>query len=54
MAVGKEADLVLLDKNPLEDINHTRSIAGVSSGNSWLNLDDIQNLLEETKNILGK
>jgi imidazolonepropionase-like amidohydrolase len=54
IAVGKEADLVLLDKNPLEDINHTRSIAGVSSGNSWLNLDDIQNLLEETKNILGK
>jgi imidazolonepropionase-like amidohydrolase len=54
IAVGKEADLVLLNKNPLEDINNTRSIAGVSSGNSWLNRDDIQKILEETKNILGK
>jgi len=54
IAVGKEADLVLLNKNPLADINNTHSIAGVSSGNSWLNASDIQKLLEETKNILGK
>jgi hypothetical protein len=54
IAVGKEADLVLLDKNPLEDINNTRSIAGVSSGYSWLNRDDIQKILEEIKNILSK
>ena len=54
IAVGKEADLMLLDKNPLDDINNTRSIAGVSSGNSWLTTGDIQKLLEETKNILGK
>jgi len=54
IAVGKEADMVLLNKNPLEDINNTRSIAGVSSGNSWLAASDIQKLLEETKNILGK
>ncbi len=54
IAVGKEADLVLLNKNPLEDINNTRNIAGVSSGNSWLTSSDIQKLLEETKNILGK
>ena len=54
IAVGKEADLVLLNKNPLEDINNTRSIAGVSSGNSWLTTSDIQKLLEETKIILGK
>ena len=54
IAVGKEADLILLDKNPLDDINNTRSIAGVSSGNSWLIKSDIQKLLEETKNILGK
>ena len=54
ISIGKEADLVLLNKNPLEDINNTRSITGVSSGNSWLNRDDIQKLLEEAKNILGK
>jgi imidazolonepropionase-like amidohydrolase len=52
--VGKEADLVLLDKNPLEDINNTRRITGVSSGNFWLDKDDIQKILEETKSILGK
>ena len=54
ITVGKEADLVLLNKNPLEDINNTRSIAGVSSGNSWLNTTDLKKLLEETKNILSK
>jgi imidazolonepropionase-like amidohydrolase len=54
IAVGKEADLILLDKNPLDNINNTRSISGVSSGNSWLAAGDIQKLLEEAKNILGK
>jgi imidazolonepropionase-like amidohydrolase len=54
IAVGKEADLVLLNKNPLEDINSTRNIAGVSSGNFWLTSSDIQRLLEDAKNILSK
>ncbi len=54
IVVGKEADLVLLNQNPLEDINNTRSIAGVSSGNSWLNADDVGKILEETKSILSK
>jgi imidazolonepropionase-like amidohydrolase len=54
IAVGKEADLVLLDKNPLEDISNTRSIAGVSSGNTWLNAGDIKKLLEEARTRLGQ
>jgi imidazolonepropionase-like amidohydrolase len=54
IAVGKEADLVLLNNNPLTDINHTRNIAGVSSGNSWLDTSEIRKLLEETKTILSK
>ena len=29
MEVGKVADLVLLENNPLEDIRHTRTIVGV-------------------------
>lgn len=54
IAVGKEADLILLNNNPLDDINNTRSISGVSSGDSWLNGEDIQKLLAETKEILGR
>jgi imidazolonepropionase-like amidohydrolase len=52
--VGKESDLVLLNKNPLEDINNTRDIAGVSSGNLWLGGGDIKRLLEKVRNTLGK
>lgn len=54
IAAGKEADLVLLNGNPLEDINYTRSIAGVSSGASWLDGAAIQKLLNEAKDVLGK
>jgi hypothetical protein len=54
IAVGKEADLLLLHKNPLENITHTRTIAGVSSRNGWLNTDDLRNLLQETQSILSK
>ena len=53
IAVGHEADLVLLDKNPLDDINNTRGISGVSYRNSWLSKDDLQKLLGEAKTVLG-
>jgi imidazolonepropionase-like amidohydrolase len=52
--VGKESDLVLLNKNPLEDINNTRAIVGVSSEKIWLDRGDIQKLLEKVSNTLGK
>jgi imidazolonepropionase-like amidohydrolase len=51
---GKEADLVLLDKNPLEDINNTRLVSGVASGRKWFDNTEVKKLLEETKTILGK
>lgn len=34
--MGKFADLVLLDKNPLTDISNTRLIAGVFLNGKWL------------------
>lgn len=34
--VGKLADLVLLDANPLEDIKNTRKIAGIFVNGQWL------------------
>jgi hypothetical protein len=36
VAVGKRADLVLLDANPLADIRHTTALAGVMVGGRWL------------------
>lgn len=54
IAVGKEADLVLLEKNPLQDINHTRSVAGVSSGKVWLTDAEIRKLLDEVRAVLDK
>jgi imidazolonepropionase-like amidohydrolase len=54
IVVGKEADLVMLDKNPLEDITNTRSISGVSSSSGWLDKDGVQKLLDEARNVLGK
>lgn len=36
VAVGKRADLVLLEANPLEDISNTSRIAGVAAGGRWL------------------
>ena len=39
--------LVLLDRNPLEDIRNTRSIRGVSVGGRWLNRGQLDDLLED-------
>jgi hypothetical protein len=44
--VGKRADLVLLNDNPLEDILATRAIAGVSIGNRWLDRPALDELLD--------
>lgn len=39
--VGKRADLVLLEANPLEAIKNTRTIMGVMYRGNWLNREDI-------------
>lgn len=41
VAVGKRADLVLLELNPLADIANTRSIVGVMVGGRWLSRDEL-------------
>ena len=43
--VGFRADLVLLDANPLEDIQNTRRIAGVVRDGSWFDRDALDALL---------
>lgn len=47
---GKVADLVLLRRNPLEDVGATRSIAGVMLRGGWLPEDRIAELLREVAN----
>ncbi|GAB3743026.1 hypothetical protein GCM10028816_53200 [Spirosoma lituiforme] len=43
--VGKLADLVLLDANPLADVNNTRQIAGVFVNGRWLAKAQLRQML---------
>lgn len=43
--VGKRADLVLLEANPLEDIRSTRQIAGVMKDGRWFDADTLARLV---------
>ncbi|RDG29790.1 hypothetical protein DV872_20080 [Oceanispirochaeta sp. M1] len=47
--VGKNADLVLLNKNPLIDIQNTRYIEGVMTKGIWLSKMKIQEMLDEVE-----
>lgn len=44
---GKFADLILLDQNPLTDINNTRKIAGVFVNGNWLDKTILDTMLKE-------
>jgi imidazolonepropionase-like amidohydrolase len=54
--VGKRADLVLLDANPLEDIGNTRKIAGVFVGGRWLDRAKLSAMMADLaqRNEAGK
>jgi imidazolonepropionase-like amidohydrolase len=43
---GKQADLVLLGDNPLENISNTHKINGVMINGIWLDRDDIKSLID--------
>lgn len=45
IAVGRDADLVLLDSNPLIDISNTRRIHGVTLRGTWYSSKDLKELL---------
>lgn len=45
--VGRRADLILLDANPLQDIAHARRIAGVMTRGTWLPREEIDRRLDE-------
>ncbi|HUF11170.1 MAG TPA: amidohydrolase family protein [Rhodothermales bacterium] len=44
---GAQADLVLVDANPLEDVAHVKEPAGVMVRGRWLSEEDIQSRLSE-------
>ncbi|HEY6503151.1 MAG TPA: amidohydrolase family protein [Chitinophagaceae bacterium] len=48
---GKEADLLLLDRNPLVDIRNTRAIAGVFTDGDWYDKKAIDKMLEDAKPV---
>lgn len=52
--VGKDADLILLDKNPLDNISNTRSINTVIKGSTTLEKEELVKLLSEAKEVLSK
>jgi imidazolonepropionase-like amidohydrolase len=51
--VGRDADLVLLDANPLDDIGNTRRIHGVMARGEWHSRADLEQRLEEFRRPNG-
>jgi imidazolonepropionase-like amidohydrolase len=47
VSVGKRADLILVEGNPLEDVNHVSKQAGVMVRGQWLAKAEIQKKLDE-------
>lgn len=43
---NKNADLILLDGNPLEDISNMRNIEGVMVRGQWISKSEIENMLK--------
>jgi hypothetical protein len=46
---GKNADLVLLNKNPLADIKHTKTIAGVFLKGKWFDRPKLDSMLKQVE-----
>jgi imidazolonepropionase-like amidohydrolase len=49
VAVGQQADLVLLDANPLEDVANSRRISGVLLRGRWLARSDLDRMLNDLR-----
>lgn len=53
IAVGKAADVILLDANPLEDVRHTQHIAGVFFNGQFFDRDALDALLRFAEQQAG-
>jgi hypothetical protein len=54
IAVGRDADLVLLDADPLTNIANTRRITGVLAQGRWYSADDLHARLETLAKAYGR
>lgn len=54
VAVGKRADLILLEKNPLENVAHVQNPIGVMVKGRWLSKDAIQEQLDQLLASYGR
>lgn len=52
--VGKKADLILLDNNPLMDIRYSRSIDGVFRAGRWYDKNAVTEMLETARTVLSQ
>ena len=53
VAVGRRADLVLLDANPLADVANAGRIAGVMVGGRWLPREELDRMLNSVATAVG-
>jgi imidazolonepropionase-like amidohydrolase len=54
IAVGQNADLLLLDANPLSDIANSRRIFGVMLRGRWLSRAELTRMLEDLEGPLQR
>lgn len=52
--VGKDADLVLLENNPLENIQNTRRICGVMNNGKWYTKEELNAFLDSSQKLLAQ
>ncbi len=51
VSVGKNANLVLLNNNPIDDIKNTQTIEGVILKGKWLDREKLNSLLEDVQSL---
>lgn len=50
---GKQADFILLSKNPFQDVNHSTSIIGVMKKGHWFDSEALEKLRTEIRNAVN-
>ena len=53
VAVGRRADFLLVDGNPLEEITRTQRIAAVGFGGRWIERAELDRMLERGRRAIG-
>lgn len=52
--MGKKADFVLLEKNPLKKIDHTKQVVGVMAEGRWFDRAALDGMLKNAEEDVGK